>query len=71
MQTKPWYRSKTIWFNALTIVTTIAAYFGWNPDQQITMNVAGFLVAASPIINLVLRLMTRKPIAPASSNPLR
>ncbi len=46
-------------------MTAVAAYFGWNPDQQITMNVAGFLVAASPIINLALRLLTRKPVSPS------
>lgn len=63
MNSKPWYLSKTVWFNILTIVTAVAAYLGWNPDQQITMNVAGFLVAASPIINLALRLLTSKPIA--------
>ena len=48
MNSKLFYRSKTVWFNALTIITAVAAYFGWNLDQQITMNVAGFLVAREP-----------------------
>ena len=62
MRTKSWYSSKTVWFNVLTILVAIAAYFGWTPDQQLTTNAAGFLVAASPIVNLLLRFLTTKPI---------
>ena len=70
---KPWYASKTIWFNALTILCAIAAFFGWTPDQQLTASVAGILVMASPFVNLALRFLTKKPIgssAPASAEPL-
>jgi hypothetical protein len=59
---KPWYASKTIWFNALTILCAVAAFYGWTPDQKLTGTVAGMLVAASPIVNLVLRFMTKKAI---------
>lgn len=63
MPTKAWYQSKTIWFNALTILLAVATYFGWTPDQQLMTNVAGFLVAASPFINLALRFFTHRAIA--------
>jgi len=59
---KPWYASKTLWFNALTILCAVAAFYGWTPDQQLTASVAAMLVAASPIVNFVLRLMTKKAI---------
>lgn len=64
---KPWYASKTVWFNALTILCAVAAYFGWTPDQHLTTNIAGMLVAASPIVNLILRFMTKKAIVSSAN----
>lgn len=63
MTTKSWYQSKTIWFNALTILVAVAAYFGWTPDQNVTSQVSGFLVAIAPLANIVLRLVTKEPIS--------
>lgn len=59
---KPFYASKTLWFNALTILCAVAAFYGWAPDQHLMTNIAGMLVAASPIVNFVLRFMTKKAI---------
>jgi lipoprotein signal peptidase len=67
MPSKRWYTSKTIWFNALTILCTIAAFFGWTPDQDLTARVAGMLVIAGPLVNLILRLLTKNPIGPTTS----
>lgn len=66
MPSKRWYASKTIWFNALTIICAIAAFLGWTPDQELTASVAGMLVMAGPLVNLVLRLLTKKSITSAS-----
>lgn len=62
MPNKPWYQSKTLWFNVLTIVTAAATYFGFTPDQELSNNVTSFLVAMSPVINIGLRLITKQPI---------
>jgi hypothetical protein len=66
MPTKPWYASKTIWFNGVTIIVAIATFFGWTPDQAIASAATAFLVAASPFVNLALRFFTKQPIAPAT-----
>lgn len=57
---KPWYTSKTIWFNFLTILAMIAvdpavqAFFGphWKD---------GFLMLAA-VANIFLRVVTSKPV---------
>jgi hypothetical protein len=64
---KPWYQSKTILFNALTIVIAVAAYFGFTPDQAVTLQVSTFLVALSPVVNLVLRFFTTQPVASSAT----
>jgi hypothetical protein len=64
MLSKPFYRSKTLWFNALTILVAFAAHFGWTPDPTLTNTVSIVLVSINPLVNLVLRLFTRHPIAP-------
>jgi len=59
---KPWYTSKTLWFNALFLVSAIAAYFGFadfKPDSNV-VELAGVVVS---VINIVLRFVTKEPIA--------
>jgi hypothetical protein len=51
---KQWYKSKTLWFNSLTLVVIVASGFGFagfQPDPEVQAVGAG-LVAT---INLVLR----------------
>jgi len=55
MNTKPWYQSKTLWFNVLTLVVAVAAGFGFaefEPNQEV-ITIAGGVVA---LVNLALRL---------------
>ena len=55
---KPWYASKTLWFNLLAAAVFVAGYFGYSdfaPDQNLLA-----LVAA--VVNLVLRFVTRQAI---------
>lgn len=52
---KPWYESKTFWFNALALIVAVAAGFGFadfEPDQDV-VTIASGLIA---VINLALRL---------------
>ena len=60
---KPWYQSKTVWFNGLTIVIAVATFFGFTPDQALFTQVSTFLVSFAPVANLALRLITKQPIA--------
>lgn len=59
---KHWYRSKTVWFNALTVLTTIAAMHGWTPNDALMSDVNAILLVLSPLANIALRFFTRRPI---------
>lgn len=63
METKKWYKSKTVLFNALTILVVVATVFGYTPNQELAENVTNILVALSPIINIGLRMVTKTPIS--------
>jgi hypothetical protein len=60
---KTWYKSKTFWFNVLTLLVVVGSglgYAGFEPDPEIQVIGAG-LVA---VVNLGLRLFaTGQPIA--------
>ena len=62
METKKWYKSKTMVFNALTIVIVLASFFGFILNQELSEQVAGGLLGLAPIINLLLRFVTKTPI---------
>ena len=73
MTSKSWYASKTVWFNALTILVAVATYFGFTPNQAVANYVSIGLVGVSPFVNLVLRFFTKQPIgspAPDLTQPL-
>lgn len=62
MTPKPWYQSKTVWFNTLTFIVVIATFFGYTPNTQIVETTTAILVALSPVVNLILRAITKQPI---------
>jgi hypothetical protein len=64
---KPWYQSKTVWFNAITILVTLAGFFGYTPDAQLVATVGAVLTGASPVVNLFLRFFTKQAITAAPS----
>ena len=59
---KNWNKSKTMIFNGITILVVVASFLGYVPDQQLAEKVSGILLAVAPVIKLVLRLVTDKPI---------
>lgn len=59
---KSWYKSKTVWFNILTVLVVVASFFGFTPNQELSEEVSGYLLVLSPLINLLLRFITTKGI---------
>lgn len=58
---KPWYRSKTLWFNAIAIVGIILnAIYGIEMDAELQASVVATIIAG---INLILRITTKQPIS--------
>lgn len=62
MNKKPWFKSKTVWFNVLTIVVTVATIFGYQPNEEIQVALQTSLIALAPLVNLALRFLTKEPI---------
>ena len=52
---KPWYTSKTVWINALTLTALIISTIMQWPDLQ---QYSTYLTYALAIVNLVLRFIT-------------
>ncbi len=63
MNSKPWYKSKVVWTNALTILVVLAAFLGVSPDQELAESIAALLLGVSPVLNLLLRPFTGKPLS--------
>ena len=55
MSCKPWYQSKTVWINTLTLAALISSTIMQWPDLQ---QYATYLTYALAIVNLVLRFIT-------------
>lgn len=70
MKAKPWWRSRTVWFNVATLAVTIAGVVA-DPalalDSRIVAGAAGVMTVG----NVALRLLTNQPIAgtPADAPP--
>lgn len=59
MQTKAWYKSKTIWTNVIAFAATVAGVFGLDigPDLQ-----AEIVTGVLAVVNVALRLITAAPV---------
>lgn len=57
-ETKKWYRSKTLWVNLGTIVTTVGAIM----MGEIALG-SGMGAIALAVVNIGLRIVTGKPVS--------
>ena len=58
--TKPWYQSKTVWFN---IITTVAAILDL-ANKQAPASLAPWILFGTGIVNVILRIwFVSQPIA--------
>lgn len=62
---KPFYLSKTLWFNALAFILAVAlpvlSQYGYT--GEVPADWAIFVVPVIALVNLVLRFATKEPIA--------
>jgi hypothetical protein len=56
-------KSKTVWFNLLTLAAGVCAYVAGSPVMQDYTTVIPIFVAVQGAINIVLRFVTTEPIA--------
>jgi len=62
MDAKPWYKSKTLYFFALTLVVAVAGAFGfagYQPDAQ-QQEIISIVVS---VVGIILRMITSKAIS--------
>jgi len=63
---KNWYHSKTILFNLITALVTIATVFGYTANEELATTLSTLFIALAPVVNIVLRLVTKTAISPTS-----
>lgn len=66
MEPKPWWQSKTIWVNALTLAVLIIGVLV-TQDGVIPESWLKWLAAVSAVVNVVLRFITEQPITLTAS----
>jgi len=59
---KQWYLSKTIWVNLLTLLVGLFGYLLGQEVVQDYPTMVSVLVALQGAVNIILRLVTSKPI---------
>lgn len=63
---KPWYKSKTIWFNALAAVAALGSI---PLGGVVGPVVAAKILAAAGVANIVLRVVSKQPIGDPNAEP--
>lgn len=61
MDSKPFWQSKTVWFNALALVVLVAEAFGY-ADFQPSAELPAAATVVVILLNLVLRLVTSQGV---------
>jgi len=56
---KPWYKSKTIWFNIVSLVTILLSFKGVELTEDEKTVIATAIIT---IVNIILRLVTHEPV---------
>jgi hypothetical protein len=57
---KHWYASKTVWFNVLAVVATIATGMGYT--GEVSKELAPYMPVIQGAVNIVLRLITSQAV---------
>lgn len=67
-ESKPWFQSKTVWFNIVSMAVTVAALLA-DPGVVSDPRVVGIAAAVVTVGNMALRVITAVPITgtPAAS----
>lgn len=69
MTTKPWYQSRTLWFNAIVLMLAAAeAQVGVIKDA-LPGGLYAWLAFGLPVVNALLRFITTTGILPAKDGP--
>lgn len=61
MESKPWYKSKTMWFNIATVAAAGAGFIAGNPTAFLPFIPADWapaVLAGVGLVNVVLRAIT-------------
>lgn len=62
MNAKPWYASRTLWFNIVSLVVAVAGVL-LDPQLALSPAVMTTLTVVITVGNMVLRALTNQPIA--------
>ena len=57
---KPWYKSRMIWVNVLTILATVLTSSAGLLDPKVALWLTGLAV---PVVNVILRFVTTQPVS--------
>lgn len=61
MNAKPWYTSRTLWFNAVTLIVAIAGVL-LDPALALDPRVVAGATGVMTVGNMALRMLTNVPI---------
>ena len=64
MQSKPWYTSRTLWVNTLTVIGAMIGLVASNATE-LSLDPQGVLILtgiALPLVNMLLRAITSQPL---------
>lgn len=59
MHPKPWYESKTLWVNALTLLVMVLGTVAQWPEFSVY---APQIAGAVAVVNMLLRFLTDRPV---------
>ena len=55
-------KSKTMIFNALTVIVVFATFFGYETNSELASQTQAIILALTPLVNLALRAITKEPV---------
>ena len=71
MSQKAWWKSKTLWLNALVLLLATAESQLGVLREALPINVYALIAIALPVLNMLLRTVTTMPLARKDSEFIR